>query len=471
MNAPKVVLSFLILSIFYSNSISANYCDQALDDLKSKIDDLFSKKQISYDDLKLFADAYEDYQVVVSGQSCEKEGQPKLKEVSNLIKEKRLKTLETYKRAQVYEEAGTDLKLEYGILTGQITNKKYAFSDLFLNKSIPNTPPKYVPEIKPKPEPVIILKEPIVENKIESKSEFKKIKKTGAPCSEILNQNETVNLENVRNQDGVGWCYAYTASDLLSYRLNKKISAVSLYNSDQDIELDIDKDKKPKGGVVGDAITKYINSHKGLCLESELPSTDFSFCTNNDYISFLRDLYTSAKNSNFPSLISGNLCLKQNLTSAFPKLSLDQITEIVRMNGTSQLVEKIYEANCKNLVGKDFTSKPVYVSDKNNWISTINNQLEKEDIVGISYTYDKVSNEKKGDHASIVIGRKFNEQTNKCEYLVRNSWGKTCDQKESSDVRCHKNCDSFGNNCRYSGHFWVTESKLQEALLGVTYLP
>ena len=122
-----------------------------------------------------------------------------------------------------------------------------------------------------------------------------------------------MNLNNVRDQDGVGWCYAYTAADLLSYRLKKKISAVSLYNSGVSIEADI-ASAKGAGSNISEAITSYLNKNNGLCLEEDLPSSDFKFCTYRRYADFLTALYQSIRDNS----ISDSQCLTKNLNAAFP---------------------------------------------------------------------------------------------------------------------------------------------------------
>ena len=56
-----------------------------------------------------------------------------------------------------------------------------------------------------------------------------------------------------------------------------------------------------------------------------------------------------------------------------------------------------------------------------------------------------------GNHASLVVGRRRNSITNRCEYLIRNSWGKSC-YGYSKDWTCEKE----------RGTVWVDSEKLSE---------
>ncbi|MDO9182854.1 MAG: hypothetical protein Q7U04_10625, partial [Bacteriovorax sp.] len=106
-------------------------------------------------------------------------------------------------------------------------------------------------------------------------------------------------------------------------------------------------------------------------------------------------------------------------------------------------------------------------------VKNIDNLLNKDEVIGLSYNYEEVDDKdsRKGGHASLIVGRRLNKESGDCEYLVRNSWGKDCPQHEGEGVTCHKICDAYGNKCRNSGHFWVNQRKLKNAMTGITYLP
>lgn len=289
-------------------------------------------------------------------------------------------------------------------------------------------------------------------------------------CSTVLNENEAVNRENVRNQDSVGWCYAYAASDLVSFRLKKRISAVSLYDSGQSIQKDIETEAG-KGGDIGYAIRNYIARKNSLCLEEDLPSTDFKFCTWATYSEFLNALYQSAESRN----LSSDQCLSENLKAAFPMADFGVLKNYTDKNGAKNLVEYLFDLHCKKPSFKGIKLNPVnqYTPrhTKDVLMKKIDALLSKGDIVGMGSEWEKLreSEEKTGGHATVVVGRKKNPESGECEYLVRNSWGKNCDEAEGEGLTCDMICE--GSQCRYTGYLWVGSRRMKNSLLGITYLP
>lgn len=296
---------------------------------------------------------------------------------------------------------------------------------------------------------------------------------TESSCGNFILQNEAVNLDNARNQDSVGWCYAYTASDLLSYRLKKRISAVSLYDSGQEIEADISSPSAGKGGDIGDSIRNYLAKNKGLCLESELPSSDFQFCTYNNYAEFLNYFLNSARSFEFDKTLKENLCLADDLNTAFPGIDINTIRYRISRNGSKNLMEYLYKQKCRTAHFSNVKINPInrYLPrvKPDSMLEDIDRLLNNKEVIGVGYTYSKmIDRGERGDHASLIVGRKYNPETRECEYLMRNSMGKECNFVIKPGLTCMKVCDDKG--CRYNGHFWVSRSLLKENLIGITYL-
>lgn len=63
-----------------------------------------------------------------------------------------------------------------------------------------------------------------------------------------------------------------------------------------------------------------------------------------------------------------------------------------------------------------------------------------------------------GHHSALVIGRRFNKKSGKCQLLVRNSFGKFCGY--SSDWECEKE----------KGNIWVDEDVLTANIYGISYI-
>jgi hypothetical protein len=352
-------------------------------------------------------------------------------EFQQKLKEKRAKTIKSKLTNKVYEENGQDLLAEYGTLVG-IQSKEYS--------------------------------------EVLKTSQVNKLKDN--KCSDIINQNEAVNLENVRNQDDIGWCYAYTAADLLSFRLKQKVSAISLFDSRQTVAEDIN-DFGGTGGNIGESITNYLLKNKGLCLESDLPSSDFKFCTYQNYKMFLNSLYQSISAGN----LSESICLQQNLNSAFPGANTSLINNYVKIHGSTNLAEFLFKNQCPHNKIIDFKTTPITLltpPEKTlDLISKTDQLLNNGEVIGLAYKPNIMNENQKATsgHASLIVGRRKNPKTGDCEYLIRDSHGKDCTQNEGQGLTCHKNCDQHGDNCRYSGNFWVDQRRLKNSILGITYLP
>ncbi len=95
-------------------------------------------------------------------------------------------------------------------------------------------------------------------------------------------------------------------------------------------------------------------------------------------------------------------------------------------------------------------------------IATLDAALNRGQIAGIGYDWDLVEKPlkdyrfRRADHASSVIARRANPQTGACEYLIRNSWGVSCEP--SSLYPCR------------AGNYWVPRAALQAGTQSVTVL-
>jgi hypothetical protein len=84
----------------------------------------------------------------------------------------------------------------------------------------------------------------------------------------------------------------------------------------------------------------------------------------------------------------------------------------------------------------------------------INQLLNQGKPIAVSYDVSQVSN-LKGGHVSLA--REW--RNNRCEYKIRNSWGKTC-HSCSSGVEC----------IQEEGSFWLSDEKFFQIMTTYTYL-
>lgn len=285
-----------------------------------------------------------------------------------------------------------------------------------------------------------------------------------ARCAvEKIVENEAVNRSNTRDQRPIGWCYAYAASDLVSFRLNKRVSAAALHSSNRNPFLQQLSEKDKSGGHIKEAIEFSLDFRKGFCLESEVRSSEFGFSESQnlkDLVLKVEELKNKAK-ANQPCDMERTLGaspLLSDLKKFLPTLEVAQFA--------TQNWEQLIASACKNKVQLpkfDIIKQTTAINEAQ---TVIDNQLNKNSICGISYSLSKlVGRTDLEDHASVVIGRRWNEKVQQCEYLVRNSWGKNCKFKGRDDLYCDKNKDGTDN-----GHFWVGEERLKNSLKGATYV-
>ncbi|MBL7542656.1 MAG: hypothetical protein JNL11_02520 [Bdellovibrionaceae bacterium] len=98
------------------------------------------------------------------------------------------------------------------------------------------------------------------------------------PATDLRNQA----LGEVRDQDSIGWCYAFAGADLLTYKLGRKVSAVDLamnYNSGfiNSIYKKFgygEQDFKGAHFYLWDGVISRTKSKGGACLERNLRSED-----------------------------------------------------------------------------------------------------------------------------------------------------------------------------------------------------
>lgn len=276
-----------------------------------------------------------------------------------------------------------------------------------------------------------------------------------------------------RNQDTIGWCYAFAASDLLTFQIHKDkgtkncdhtVSAIhtaNLYNKSDPEQRQAFKNALqnlsdeqpvaevvPEGGFAYDAMKLLYKN--GYCLESEISSQDFKWPENfQGGQENLRKIFYSIYKNKFEEQ---PFCAVENqLNALFPKLFLSQIQDIYENYSAENLMTKLEKAACANPQipsrrsvvrydrtknDKDLWFRDEYNVGKNPSESTttsrskiekvIDTVLANESPVAISIPYTLLSNVE-GMHALNIVGKKMNCETGEYEYILRNSEGDSCD--------------------------------------------
>ncbi len=295
-------------------------------------------------------------------------------------------------------------------------------------------------------------------------------------------------LGPIRNQSGTGWCFAFTAADMLTQKLGSRVSAAaiaSLYYAQKE-NLNGRQGPLPwsdlKGGYLINAISDAETAGT-ICSEAEFHSDqlDDEFFRLHPQkvtasslnqqasakLSVVLNKLDSYELSGRDPAISCDMTMSAQLM--FPGLDIPTVLAILRRAKDSQ--EAIFwmkKMSCKNPVSipknlphpiEEVASKPGHGRQL---LTTIDAKLESGQIVGLTYSLpalltSSASEEMKAQtvHSSSIIQRKFFD--GQCQYLIRDSLGKRCEG--------YRKCDSD------PGNFWITADELDQAGLSIQYFP
>ena len=311
-------------------------------------------------------------------------------------------------------------------------------------------------------------------------------------------------LGPVRDQGDSSWCYAFSAADLLSYKYktNQPVSALgvalsyhkaeALYQKnkggDDIVSSSCRGDKVPtdavdaqckfvptsqiRGGSIIAALEEALKS--GFCLEKNLASE------GNDEWHIIKTLsIIEEAKAHQDTLESKDLCdnVFPSVMALFPNISYTEFLDVFETSMRTSLIDNLAMKSCnKHFLSDSKKLKAIFdltVKERAMAIfDKIDAQFGKDNIASIRYDSrvlrDKNFGAGKGFvsdldddsfrlHASPLVGRRYNEATKSCEYLVRNSWGRSCQPYDES-----YDCEE--------GHIWIPKETLSRRLVGVDYL-
>jgi hypothetical protein len=262
-----------------------------------------------------------------------------------------------------------------------------------------------------------------------------------------------------------GWCFAYAAADLISYRLNQRVSVQDVALSYYAGRLETKSTNPFEGGNIEAAINAA--SKKGLCLEKDFPTDGANEIINSgllafnrnqaiNWLTFIQKLRISVNGKSDPE--------KPGFYEMYPHLSLNDMLTILNTRDfkNGEIALAFRDANCK-----DRTLSPVSLKVKTkegrmlDWY--IDNQLNRGNLVAIYYfadfllkNPDKSGTETVG-HASTVVAKRVKGTTT--QYLIRQSWA--YDTKYAAGVEKEPSMP---------GYIWVNASALIPNVYGVTYI-
>lgn len=275
---------------------------------------------------------------------------------------------------------------------------------------------------------------------------------------------------------GSNWCFAFAAADLLTAKLGQDISPIDLaiiYQRKSEREAHrknaadpCRNDRYPladanSGGTIEDAVIA-VREKGGACRHEDLPAT-------KDFATLIK-LLGKQKLGKSPA---DSTCIDGALAMLAPNANLGNLQRVFRSEAAWRLYEGIDREACKTRIAMPRVRvKTLFADDTSSSerLKTIDRVLESGQPVGFEsyfnfdypgWDIDRLNGNR--GHSTTLVGRRWNERTGTCQYLLRNSWGARCQPYGNDEDPSPYECDADGN-------IWISESTLMSVAPDVSYL-
>lgn len=320
-------------------------------------------------------------------------------------------------------------------------------------------------------------------------------------------------LPEVRDQGSTGWCYAYSTADLASFHSGKNISArhiaqvnnvainqetlaTGAYNSVASLigAASVEPQHLSREGVQANNLTEAfsqlqnpslrdggietnsflrVKARGGFCLENDIPSGSHEEEDIGDVIEVFRSFDEQYRNSGTDADRNGlvdSFCNdnKELLERYFPNGFTEGVRNALLSGAGGDSFQYLSQEQCRERVSmEEFKTDVFPVSREGDARNAIDSLLDGESIASVNYETDFLGQERFDDngelldntHSSTVVGRRFDEESGRCQYLLRNSWGSDCSvYSAAQDIECD------------GGNVWVNEDVLDHHSFGVVGL-
>jgi hypothetical protein len=281
-----------------------------------------------------------------------------------------------------------------------------------------------------------------------------------------------------RDQDGVGWCGAYAPSDSLSFAVGEPISAIDISinqyanegaNSKTNSRV-VGKRLEELRGIIPSAATDVARKN-GYCPESVIPSNQTS-SSNLGHSAILKLMSTfqqihddyNSKGRPTDYCVDCNENYAKIISPSLPGVTADMIQNVLNNNQSNSL-ESFRDLLNKLCEGRRIKVDPqvdiIYKNGLfNKKISNVldeaidNNSMPSVRINTSFFARSESLPGGHGDHEMMIVARRMGEN-GKCEYQVRNSWGRGCSYYQPViAAKCEPE----------KGSFWMNQDQLQESV-------
>ncbi len=269
----------------------------------------------------------------------------------------------------------------------------------------------------------------------------------------------TANMPKNNNQGVLEWCFAMTATEMISFYEETPLSYFDLalqYHTHDDLRDNEVKDYSKVGGDNDLALVVAIQSSKGLCLEKD---TNF---TNGDWAK-LSELF---KKISSPKKTLKEIVCQNKLIDTEPFEDLDaDVFNILNQLSHDKKAAALLDVACKNRHRLKYrygtAERDIRDYPQEKLISKLDELLSKKEPATIALDIDIIKYgqnyaRKSDNHSGTIIGKRPNKDTGECEYLLKYNYSNKCPKKEKIE------CDN--------GNFWIPKKTLENNIYRINWL-
>lgn len=290
-------------------------------------------------------------------------------------------------------------------------------------------------------------------------------------------ENLIEHFKTPRDQDGVGWCGAYAPADSLSFAVGEAISPI-------DVSINYYASDANKKGIrlenlsgVSPLSATDMARKNGYCPESVIPSNQTSSSNlGHSAISKLMGSFQKIYDDYVANGRPADYCVnctenyEKVIKPSLPGVTTDMIKDVLQKNQSDSL-ETFKDLLDKLCEGRRVIADPQvdFIPKSRLGSKTIANVLDEAldnnsmPSIGINTSFFANSSSLPGGHGGhemMIVARRMNDN-GKCEYQVRNSWGRGCSYYQPQIVA---KCDPA------KGSFWMDQDQLQTAVSDVVVI-
>lgn len=279
-----------------------------------------------------------------------------------------------------------------------------------------------------------------------------------------------------RDQGNMGWCYANTTADLLSYRFRKELKGQPVSSGYIAVAFNHTYLQQPnsEGGNVW--LAAYMAQREGFCLQD----TEEKILTSGPHyklkeklsaLIYLKQHYDETQGLSLDSDLKKYYGSYNSVLTTMPR---KDVQNLFKYSTKRNIAMKFADYMCRGFKVKPTEiaatygdSRWLYFGHTKPLLWQIHGQLDVQNIIGINYyadffDFDYAPKTPEGRHASSVVGRRWNKERKTCELLIRNSWGQRCTGYKAASLKEPGVCDK--------GNIWVSEGLLERYLTSVVWL-